>query len=70
MALYKSERDLEVARELQIKETVTKARRIAYPVWTLMFIINGLLVIGYYYQDKLIVRNSKKLANRERLRAN
>jgi len=60
---------LEVIREKEIKEQFVQAKRVMYPLWAIAIIINSLLVIGYYYQDKLIAKNAKKLRNRERNRA-
>ena len=41
-----------------------------YPLWTIAIIVNSILLIGYYYQDKLIRRNAEKLRTIERNEAN
>jgi len=70
LALYKSEREVELARQEEIQDKVKIVKRVTYPLWAIAIIVNSLLVIGYHNQDKLIRKNSAKLANIERTRSN
>ena len=49
LALFKDEKAqmAEVIKEQE--ETLNKVRRVVYPFWSIAFVINGILLIGYYY---------------------
>lgn len=65
IVLYKSEKEIEVAREFAIKKKAKSIKRFTYPLWTLAIVVNSLLLVGYYKQDQLIRRNSEKLRRYE-----
>ena len=70
MVLYKTEKEIELARQEKVESQAKTLKKFVYPFWTIAIIINSLLLIGYYKQEELIKRNSEKLRARERLRAN
>ena len=43
-----------VQEQKEVNEKVSKAKKFVYPIWALLIFGNTLLMIGYYYQDKLI----------------
>ena len=48
-------------------ETLKNVKKVYYPFMTVAIIINSLLIVGYYYQDKQIRRNSVRIARQEKL---
>lgn len=40
---------------------ITKTKKFSYTFWTILALVNGLLLIGYFYQDKLIQKNQRRL---------
>lgn len=48
-------------------ESLKKLKRVVYPFWFFAFLVNSMLVIGYFYQDKLISRGSESVRRREKL---
>ena len=49
IALYKDEKAMAAVVEKEQEETLSQVRKVVYPFWTICFIVNGLLLIGYYY---------------------
>ena len=54
VAVYKDEeaRMAEIKKEKE--EELETVKKVSYPFWTIATIVNCLLLIGYYYQDKKI----------------
>lgn len=52
LALYKDEKAQMAEIRKEQDETLEKVKRVVYPFWSIAFVINGLLLIGYYYQEK------------------
>ena len=52
LALYKDQEAQIAEVKKNQDETLKKAKKVYYPFMTVAIIINSLLIIGYYYQDK------------------
>lgn len=46
---------------------MTKVKKVVYPFWAIALMCNSVLLIGYYYQDKLIEKNAIKRAQDEKV---
>jgi len=42
---------------------------VVYPIWALLFFVNGLFIIGYYYQNKALEQNERKRVVQDKLDA-
>ncbi len=49
LALFKDEKAQMAEVKKEQEETLNKVRRVVYPFWSIAFVINGILLIGYYY---------------------
>ena len=48
LTLYKSEQEVELARQEKVEKDLKSVKRFVYPFWTIAIVINSLLIIGYY----------------------
>lgn len=39
-----------------------------YPFWAVAIVVNSILLIGYYYQEKIIEKDTRKLDLREKFK--
>ena len=66
LALFK-EGEAEVGETMKKQdESLKKVKRIVYPAWALIILVNSLLMIAYYKQDTLILKNQEKIDNYDR----
>lgn len=49
LALYKDEQTQLAEQRKQQDDTLKKVKKVVYPAWSIVFVINGILLIGYYY---------------------
>ena len=54
--------------EKQQEESLQKVKRVWYPLWGVIGAIYGVLLIAYYYQDKFLEREAKKVDLRDRFK--
>ena len=67
LTVYKDEKATLAEVQKKQEDTLQKVKMVSYPFWTIMTVLNCLLLIGYYYQDKTIDINKKK---RDRIEKN
>ena len=67
LALFKDQEAQIAEVKKKQDESLKKVKKVYYPMMTFAIIINSLLIIGYYYQDKQIKRNSVRIARQEKL---
>eukprot|EP00347_Sterkiella_histriomuscorum_P009334 403341609 len=66
--LYKEEKQMmEEVRKKQ-DESLNTVRKIVYPFWIVAIMVNSILLIGYYYQDKIIEKDAKKISLRDQFK--
>lgn len=68
LQIYKSEKDLVTEEIKRQDETISKARRVIYPIFAMALFINSLIIIGIYYQNKQSDKNAPKLEMRRQIR--
>ncbi|CAI2374975.1 unnamed protein product [Moneuplotes crassus] len=52
LQVYKTEKEMIIEKKKQQDVQISKAKRYVYPFFGIAFVINSILLIGYYYQDK------------------
>lgn len=49
LQLYKDEQAM-LAEKLKVQdESLKSLKKVVYPFWSILIVVNGLLMIGYYY---------------------
>jgi len=67
MIIYKTDQETITEETKKQDERVHSVRRVLYPILLAAFIINSLIIIGVYHQNKQSARNSKTWEKRESL---
>ena len=69
VVLFKEEKQ-DIAERIQKQdESLTKLKRVVWPIWAIVIFVNSLLMIGYSRQERIIERNSQKLEAMEKFKS-
>ena len=66
LTLYKDEQASMAEIKIQQDESLKAIKKFVYPFWSILFDFNGLLFIGYFYQDKLISKGQTRIDRLEK----
>ncbi|CDW75160.1 cytochrome c biogenesis protein [Stylonychia lemnae] len=66
LTLYKDEKAMIAEIRKKQDESLDKVKKVVYPFWTIAIIVNGILLIGYYNQDKIHEVDEKKMELRQK----
>lgn len=67
--LYKEEKQ-ELAEKLKEQdESLQKVKRVVWPIWAVVIIVNSLLMVAYQRQQALIERNQSKIDAHEKFQS-
>lgn len=69
MMIYKEEKQMTEEDKKVADEFLQKTKRVWYPLWTAIIILNSLALIAIYNQNKLIAKDASKIRFRERFRS-
>ena len=59
--MYKDEKQMATEIKKEQDESLKQVKKVVYPFWTVALLVNGCLLVGYYYQEKAIARGQKMI---------
>ena len=66
LVLYQDEKAALAEIQKEQQESLKQVKKVVYPFWTIAMIFNSLLLIGYYYQDKQIMKGQARIDQLEK----
>jgi hypothetical protein len=64
--MYKDEKAMLAQVYKEQDEKLNQVKKYVYPFWTIVFVLNSVLAIGWYYQQKTIMKGQQRIDKMEK----